>query len=70
MKCLKPKKKNAVLKPSEIAVLMGVYVQIEEGLKGAAFVNADSEKLVVEALDIYHKQIDVIADRILNGGVD
>lgn len=67
MKCLKSKKKNAVLKPSEVAVLMGVYVQIEEGLKGVAFVNAESEKLVTEALDVYHQQLDILSSRILNG---
>lgn len=67
MNIVKYKKKRAVLKPDELATLMGVYAQIEEGLKGVLFVNADSEKLVKEALDVYHKQLDRIADKILNG---
>lgn len=66
MHSLKHKKKKAVLKPDELATLMLAYVQIEEGLNGAIFCNVADEDLVKQALDVYHKQLDRIADRILN----
>lgn len=70
MKAMKVKKKKAILKPTELTILMSAYASLQEGLQGAVFVNSDSEQLVTQALNAYYQIMDKIADRILHSEAD